>query len=131
MRSLALALLLCAAAAPAGAVGAAGTAGAASAAAGADAASGDRERAQAAHHRLPRPVRLARNHAAHSRGLRASEVRVVRYGRRTWPDGCLGLGGPDLVCTQALVDGYRAVFDVRGKRVVYRTDLHDTYRVER
>ena len=119
MRSLALALVLCAAAAPAPA--------AAQPAAG----GGHGELAQAAKHKLPRPVRLARNHAAHSRNLRASEVRVVRYSRRTWPDGCLGLGGPDLVCTQALVDGYRAVFEVRGRRVVYRTNLYDNFRAER
>jgi hypothetical protein len=30
-----------------------------------------------------------------------------------------------------MVRGYRAVFVVRGRRVVYRTDLHTTYRVER
>jgi hypothetical protein len=80
---------------------------------------------------LPRPVRLARNDAAHRRDLRASQVRVVRYTRRTWPDGCLGLGGPDVICTQALVDGYRAVFEVRGRRVVYRTDMYELFRVER
>ena len=86
---------------------------------------------QAASRTLPRPVRLARNDAAHRRDLRASQVRVVRYTRRTWPDGCLGLGGPDVICTQALVDGYRAVFEVRGRRVVYRTDMNDTFRIER
>ena len=80
---------------------------------------------------LPRPVRLARNHAAHSRNLRAAQVRVVSVTRRTWPDGCLGLSDPDVMCTSALVRGYRAVFSVRGKRVVYRTDLHSKYRVER
>jgi len=59
----------------------------------------------------------ASSSAAHRRYLRAAQVRVVRYTRRTWPDGCLGLGGPEVICTQALVDGYRAVFEVRGKRV--------------
>ncbi|MEA2138360.1 MAG: hypothetical protein QOG56_1510 [Solirubrobacteraceae bacterium] len=87
-------------------------------------------RAQAASPTLPRPVRLARNHAAHSRHLRAAQVRVVSYVRRTWPDGCLGIAAADVMCTQELVAGYRAVFVVRAKRVAYRTDLHDRYRVE-
>lgn len=119
MRPLALLLVLFAAA-PAYACGAAPAAGGPGS-----------ERAQAASTALPRPVRLARNHAAHSRGLRASQVRVVSVRRRTWPDGCLGLGGADMMCTQAMVEGYRAVFAVRGRRVAYRTDLHGTYRVER
>jgi hypothetical protein len=92
--------------------------------------SGDRAQA-AASGSLPRPVRLARNDAAHSRHLRAAQVRVVSFKRTTWPDGCLGLGGAGVMCTQQLVAGYRAVFTVRGRRVVYRTDLHGTYRAER
>ena len=80
---------------------------------------------------LPRPVRLARNDAAHRRNLRASQVKVVSYKRRTWPDGCLGLGGTGAICTQQLVAGYRAVFLVRGRRVAYRTDLRNLIRVER
>ena len=118
MRPLALALVLC-------------TAAPASVAGGVAVASSSADSVQAASRTLPRPVRLARNDAAHRRDLRASQVRVVRYTRRTWPDGCLGLGGPDVICTQALVDGYRAIFEIRGRRVVYRTDMYDTYRVER
>lgn len=90
-----------------------------------------RDSAQAAPAKsLPRPVRLARNHAARSRGLRAAEVRVVSVRRRTWPDGCLGLGGSGEICSQALVPGYRAVFALRGTRLVYRTDLKSAYRVQ-
>jgi hypothetical protein len=87
------------------------------------------ERAQVAVRSLPRPVRLARNDAAHRRHLRAAQVRVVSVTRRTWPDSCLGLGGPE-ICAQVLVKGYRAVFLVRGKRLVYRTDLTSVYRLE-
>jgi hypothetical protein len=88
------------------------------------------DRAQAAAGRtLPRPVRLARNDAAHRRHLHAAQVRVVSVTRRTWPDSCLGLGGPEM-CAQVVVKGYRAVFVVRGKRLVYRTDLTSVYRLE-
>jgi hypothetical protein len=79
---------------------------------------------------LPRPVRIARNDAAHSRHLRAAQVRVVSYRRVTFSDGCLGLGGADEICSDAMVPGYRAIFLVRGKRVVYRTDLRGHFRVE-
>jgi Tfp pilus assembly protein FimT len=89
---------------------------------------GERTRA-AAGRSLPRPVRLARNDAAHRRHLRAAQVRVVSVKRRTWPDSCLGLGGREF-CAQVLVKGYRAVFVVRGRRLVYRTDLTSVYRLE-
>jgi hypothetical protein len=36
-------------------------------------------------------------------------ITVVSLEPFTWPDGCLGLGGPGVVCTQALAPGWLAV----------------------
>ena len=36
-------------------------------------------------------------------------ITVVSLEPFTWPDGCLGLGGSAVVCTQALVPGWLAV----------------------
>lgn len=42
-------------------------------------------------------------------------VRVVLARRETFPDGALGCPKPDMVYTQALVDGYRVIL-ARGDR---------------
>lgn len=41
---------------------------------------------------------------------------------QTWPDGCLGLGGPDDICTFALVDGWEVTVSQGDKQWIYRTD---------
>ncbi|NJK27363.1 MAG: hypothetical protein HC925_00545 [Coleofasciculaceae cyanobacterium SM2_3_26] len=52
-----------------------------------------------------------------------SEITIVEATRQTWSDGCLGLGGDGMFCTEALVSGWEVVA-VGGDRVwVYRTDL--------
>ncbi len=41
---------------------------------------------------------------------------------RTWPNGCLGLGGPDELCTQALVPGWRIVLSDGSRSYGFRSD---------
>lgn len=41
---------------------------------------------------------------------------------QSWPDGCLGLGGPDEICTFALVDGWEVTVSQGDDVWVYRTD---------
>jgi hypothetical protein len=41
--------------------------------------------------------------------LTPNDIAVVSLSTFTWPDGCLGLGGPGVVCTQALVPGWLAI----------------------
>jgi hypothetical protein len=53
--------------------------------------------------------------------LPISSLRVVKAERRTWPDGCLGLGSPGIVCTQALVPGWQVIVEGGKERLVYRT----------
>jgi hypothetical protein len=40
-----------------------------------------------------------------------------------WPDGCLGIQLPDRACTQAIVPGYRIIFEVNGEQHEVRTDV--------
>jgi hypothetical protein len=50
-----------------------------------------------------------------------STLAFVSVEPRTWPDGCLGLGGPGVACTQALVPGWLVVFrDSAGGEYRYR-----------
>ena len=34
-----------------------------------------------------------------------SNIKLSGFSKRTWPDGCLGLGKEDKICTQALEPG--------------------------
>jgi hypothetical protein len=45
--------------------------------------------------------------AADQANVDTTGLKVVRSMPQTWPDGCLGLGKPDEVCSQALVDGWQ------------------------
>lgn len=54
-------------------------------------------------------------------GVAAPAITVVSLEPFVWPDGCLGLGGPGVVCTQALVPGWLAVLrGPDGKEYRYR-----------
>lgn len=39
-----------------------------------------------------------------------------------WPDGCLGAGDPDMICTQVIVPGWRVLVTLTGVPYEYRTD---------
>ena len=54
-------------------------------------------------------------------GLPISSLRIVKAERRTWTNGCLGLGDPGVVCTQALVPGWQVIVEGGKQRLVYRT----------
>jgi hypothetical protein len=55
-------------------------------------------------------------------GIPAEKLRITKYSRKTWPNGCLGLARPDEVCTQALVEGWRITLSDGRQTWVYRTD---------
>lgn len=55
-------------------------------------------------------------------GLPAARLRIVQAKRQTWPDGCLGLGGPETACLFATVPGWEVTVQGGVKRWVYRTD---------
>jgi hypothetical protein len=46
---------------------------------------------------------------AASMGLAPDDLELVLLEAVTWPDGCLGLAETGQVCSQALVEGWRAV----------------------
>lgn len=51
-----------------------------------------------------------------------SQFQIVRVSPQTWPDGCLGMGGAGVSCTEATVPGW-AVLVASGKQYwVYRAD---------
>ena len=67
-----------------------------------------------------------RTHVASEAGVPRAEVVVVSAVPKEWSDGCLGLGGPNEFCTQAIVPGYLVVVEVAGQIQTYRTDMEGT-----
>lgn len=63
-------------------------------------------------------ARLRTDLATHA-GAEASTARVVSAEAVTWHDGSLGCGEPGRFYTQALVPGYRVVFEVGGRTYAY------------
>lgn len=47
------------------------------------------------------------------------DIEVVTAEAVTWPDGAIGCPQPDMMYTQALVEGYRIVLSVDGDEVAY------------
>jgi hypothetical protein len=55
-------------------------------------------------------------------GVAENEIEVVSIEEKEWPDGCLGLAGPEEICTQAIVPGYEIILMVEGEYQVFRSD---------
>ncbi len=51
-----------------------------------------------------------------------SQVKVIRFEDVQWPDGCLGIERPGVMCTMAIVPGYRVILEANGKQYEYRTN---------
>ena len=70
----------------------------------------------------PPAVLAAIGAAAEATGVSPEEVHVLEYDFQEWPDGCLGLPGPDEICTEAIVPGWLVRLSVGGNQFVYRVD---------
>jgi hypothetical protein len=65
-------------------------------------------------------------HFAESSGIAADDITVVSTEEVEWPDGCLGIQMEGLMCTQAIVPGFRIVLEANGREVEYRTNEDGT-----
>ena len=65
-------------------------------------------------------IDLVTAEAAALAGVTVADVRVVRAEQVTWNDGSLGCPQPDVVYTQALVDGYWVVLEAGGESYDFR-----------
>ena len=60
-----------------------------------------------------------------------SALKILEARQQEWSDGCLGLGKPDEICTQAITPGWQIVVTDGLRNWSYRTDnLGDTVRLE-
>ena len=66
-----------------------------------------------------REVTLAIADAAERTGLAEEDIELEELSMVTWSDGALGCPEPDVMYTQALVEGYRIVLDAGGRELIY------------
>ena len=67
-------------------------------------------------------VVAARASLAKKLGIEATEVTLVSVEEVQWPDGCLGVKRPGVMCTQVIVDGFRIMLEANGTRYEVHTD---------
>ena len=55
-------------------------------------------------------------------GMPADEIGVVSTEAVEWPDGCLGVQRLGMMCTQAIVPGFKIILEAGGKQYEYHTN---------
>ena len=69
---------------------------------------------------FPEGVYNAQIDLAGQLGITAGEVQVLRLSGQEWPDGCLGLGGPEEACAAEVTPGYLVTLLANGRLYEYR-----------
>lgn len=72
---------------------------------------------------LPGAVLSAQQVLAAQLGISLQEIRILSYERVDWPDACLGIQTPGLMCAQVITPGFRVLLEAEGKRYQFHTDL--------
>ena len=69
------------------------------------------------------PAQIAAlTHLSETLNLPADQINLISTEAVTWPDGCLGVQKMGVMCTQALVDGFKIVFEADGKEYELHTN---------
>ncbi|MCP6762259.1 MAG: hypothetical protein NHB32_26715 [Fischerella sp. CENA71] len=64
-------------------------------------------------------------------GVPFSRLRIVGVERREWPDRCLGISEPLILCAPSIVPGWRVTVSDGKQRLVYRVGEPDTIRLDK
>jgi hypothetical protein len=76
---------------------------------------------------LPPDVALnIRNQVSEILGVPVESIQLETIEQMEWPDGCLGLGGPDESCVAAVTPGWLLVFSADGQEYRFRADQTGT-----
>ena len=76
---------------------------------------------------LPADVALnIRNQVSEILGVPVESIQLQTIEPMEWPDGCLGLGGPDESCVAAVTPGWLLVFSADGQEYRFRADQTGT-----
>ena len=76
---------------------------------------------------LPPNVALnIRNQVSEILGVPVESIQLKSIEQTEWPDSCLGLGGPDESCAQAVTPGWLLVFSANGQEYRFHADQTGT-----
>jgi hypothetical protein len=54
------------------------------------------------------------------------QIKIIDTEEATWPNGCLGVVLPGIMCTDAIVDGFRIIMEANGQQFEFRTNQDGT-----
>ena len=74
----------------------------------------------------PTVVLKAREALASKMGLNAEKIEVIKVEAVDWPDSCLGISTPDIMCSMIVTPGYRIVLRANNMDYEYHTNVRDT-----
>ncbi len=69
-------------------------------------------------------VANARKDLAEQINVDPSVITVVSVEAVDWPDGCLGVQTPGVMCTMVITSGYRVILEANGKQYEYHTNAN-------
>ncbi len=67
-------------------------------------------------------VIAARTALAKKLKIQQDAITLVGLDEVQWPDGCLGVRQPGIMCLQVIVDGFVVVLEANGTRYTWHTD---------
>lgn len=76
---------------------------------------------------LPTVVYSARDDLARQLKIPSIDIIVVSLQEIQWPDGSLDCPEPGKLYTQAIVPGYKVIFEYQGKQYAYHTDKTERF----
>ena len=68
------------------------------------------------------PVAAARADLAQQLNVDPDTIVVVSNEQVDWPDACMGIQTPDVMCAQVITPGYKIILEVDGKQYEYHTN---------
>jgi len=71
----------------------------------------------------PAAALRARDHLAQRLGLGIGVLKLVSAEQIDWPDACMGIETPGVMCAQVITPGYKVILDANGRQYEYHTDL--------
>ncbi len=72
----------------------------------------------------PIAVQKAIKNLSSKLGIGVDQIKVIGYENVQWPNGCLGIQQPGVMCTMVIIDGYRVILEANGASYEYHTNIN-------